>query len=119
VDEYIRMAKKRKGTGSLPFGRILAKIMEERRLTLREIAALAGVSVSVVENWISGSNPHDLKAIDRLSQKLAVPFKKLLLGIPEVVDAPNAISEIYDEQEFFDGLARIKIQRLVPKKPKE
>jgi transcriptional regulator with XRE-family HTH domain len=119
VDESIRMAKKRKGTGSLPFGRILTQIMEERHLTLKEIAALAGVSVSVVENWVSWSNPHDLKAIDRLSQKLAVPFKKLLLGVSEVLDAPAAISEIYDEQDFFDGLARIKIQRLVPKKPKE
>lgn len=119
MDEDIGMAKKRKGTGSLPFGGILTKIMEERHLTLKEVAALSGVSVSVVENWLSGSNPHDLKAIDRLSQKLGVPFKKLLLGVAETVDAPTALTDLFDEQDFFDGLARIKIQRLMPKKLKE
>ena len=113
------MRKKKRGTGTLPFGGILSKIMEERRLTLKEVSALSGVSVSVVESWISGSNPHDLLAIDRLSQKLGIPFKKLLLGIPETIDAPTAITDLFDEQDFFDGLARIKIQRLMPKKPKE
>jgi len=111
------MAKqRRRGTDSLPFKNILSGLMEERNLTLKEVSALAGVSISVVESWLSGSNPHDLLAIDRLSQKLGVPFKKLLLGVHEVVDAPTAIEQIYDSQDFFDGIARIRIERLVPKK---
>lgn len=113
------MPKKKKGTGSLPFKNILREVMKARHLTLKEVADLAGVSISVVDSWLSGSVPHDLMAISNLASKLGIPFKKLLLGQSETVDAPTAVSDLFDEQDFFDGLARIKIQRLMPKKPKE
>ena len=90
--------------------------MKERKLTVKEIAALAGVNSSVIQNWLSGQNPHDLIAIDRLSQKLGVSFKKLLLGISEAVDTNTAISELYDESDLFEGLCRVKVIKLNPKK---
>lgn len=113
------MPKKKKGTGTLPFKNILADVMKSRRLTLKEVADLAGVSVSVVDSWLSGSVPHDLMAISNLAARLGLPFKKLLLGQSETIDAPTAISDLFEEQDFFEGLVRIKIQRLMPKKPKE
>lgn len=120
MDDYTDMAKtKRKGTGNLPFPTILSKIIQERRLTLKEVAALAGVSISVIENWLSGSVPHDLAAVDRLAGKLGIPFKKLLLGLNETVDAPSSIGQLFTEQELFEGLVKLKITRLNPKNGQE
>lgn len=119
MDDLIKaMAKqiKRKGTDSLPFKDILASIMTERRLTVKQVAALASVNASVVQNWLSGQNPHNLQAVNQLAEKLGIPFKKLLLGQDEKLDSNTQLSQLYDEQDFFDGLARIKIQRLIPKK---
>lgn len=118
MDEINNMPKKSSGN-PLPFKNILSSLMKERRLTVKEVAALANVAPSVVQNWIEGKTPYDLYAVDRLSQKLGVPFKKLLLGVSETIDAPTAISDLFDATDFFDGLARIKIERLTPKKQKE
>lgn len=117
-DSDIVMAKlsKRKGTDSLPFKDILSSTMTERKLTVKQVASLAGVTASVVQNWLSGQNPHNLQAVNLLAEKLGIPFKKLLLGENEKMDHNTQVTELYDEQEFFDGLARIKIQRLIPKK---
>ncbi|MEK7066093.1 MAG: helix-turn-helix transcriptional regulator [Patescibacteria group bacterium] len=113
------MPKKRKATGSLKLSSNLSKIMTERKLTLKEVGHLAGVSISVVESWLSGANPHDLHSVDQLSQKLGVPFKRLLLGIDEVIDAPTTLNHLFDENELFEGLVRLKVTRLNPKKNKE
>ena len=112
------MPRKRKGTGQLPFGENLRKIMSERNLTLREIGELAGVGISVVESWLSKSNPHDLVAVGRLSEKLGVPFKKLVLGANDPVDPSLTIDEMYDENDLIEGLCRVSIKRLVLKNKK-
>jgi len=107
------MPRKRKATGQLPFGDNLKSIMKERNLTLKEIGELAGVGISVVQSWIEKSAPHDLIAVSRLAEKLGVPFKKLLLGVSETVDAATSIGELYDENDLFEGLCKVSIKRLV------
>ena len=108
--------KRRKGTSKLPFKDTLSALMRERRLTVKEVAALAGVSSSVVQNWLEGKNPHDLHAVSQLADKLGVPFKKLLLNEVERVDLPTTVGELFDEQDWFNGFVRLDVKRLVPKK---
>lgn len=91
--------------------------MKERDLSIGAIAEMAGVSRSVVQSWTSKANPHDLQAVSKLAKALGMGFKELLLGELEDRDADGiSPKDIFDEQDFFDGICRIKIQRLVPKK---
>ncbi len=107
--------KLNKGTDSLPFKNILKSVMLERSLTIRQIAELAEVRGSVVQNWLEGKNPHDLIAVNKLANGLGVSFKSLLLGESETIDRMKSIAELYEEQTWFDGLAKVTIKRLVPR----
>ena len=89
--------------------------MRERGLTLRQVGQMAGVRASVVQNWIEGKNPHDLRAVSRLAKAVGVEFKSLLLGERESREEPMLLSEFYEEREHFSGLCRISIHRLLPR----
>ena len=110
------MAKKNHGTETLPFGRVLRALMQERHLTLKQVADLAGVSTSVVQNWLENKNPHDLQAVAMLAQTLGISFKALLIGEPERIGAGSDLSDLFQEQDLFDGLCKVSIKRLVPRK---
>ncbi len=115
-----KIKKKRQGTDELPFAKNLKRIMDERNLTVRAIAVMAGVKQpSVVMSWLSNANPHDLKSVSRLAKALNMNFKELLLGEveSETVKAMS-IADLFDEKEMFEGICKINIQRLVPKKGK-
>lgn len=105
--------KQRKGTNQLTFGKRLRKIMDQRSLTVRAVAEMAGVTGSVVQSWISNAVPHDLEAVSRLAKALNVGFKELLLGEPETEENPELM---FDAQDWFEGICKVKVQRLVPKK---
>lgn len=94
----------------------LKAILKEKKLTFRKAAAIAGVSASVIDSWTNGATPSDLHAVKRLSDHLQVDFTWLLLGEHDKTTHIPPVTELYDEQIFFDGLARIRIDRLIPKK---
>ena len=107
--------KKRKGTSTLPFSSILGAEMKKRSLSIQQIADLCGVSKSVAQGWANGANPHDLQAVHRLATALGLSFQALLLGVPVEVNL-ESLNGMFDEQEFFDGYAKISIKRLIPRK---
>lgn len=113
-----KISKKRQGTEELPFAKNLKRIMDERKLTVRAVAAMAGVKQpSVVMSWLSNANPHDLKSVGRLAKALDMNFKELLLGEPDQETARAiSVADLFDEKEMFEGICKINIQRLVPKK---
>lgn len=109
--------KKRQGTNKLPFGSILKKIMEDRGLSVRAVAELAGVSPSVAQSWISKANPHDLQSVARLAKGLNISFKELLLGEAEPANTGQiSIKDFFEEKDFFEGICKVSIQRLIPRK---
>lgn len=107
--------KRKSGTNKLPFGKILKGVMQERGLTVRAVAEMAGVSPSVVQGWVTKANPHDLQAVARLAQALGMSFKALLLGETESIGKAAAVSDLFLEQDLFDGLCKVSIKRLVPR----
>lgn len=112
--------RKRQGTDKLPFAKILERIMEERGLSIGAIAEMAGVSRSVVQSWTSKANPHDLQAVAKLAKALNMEFKELLLGESDREIKPEAsIEDLFDQKDFFEGICKVNIQRLVPKKGKQ
>ena len=58
----------------------------------------------------------DLMLIKNLSEQLGVGFSWLLTGTREKGLSAPSVSELFDEQLYFDGYARIRIDRLVPRK---
>lgn len=112
-----KISKKRQGTDGLPFAKNLKRTMDERKLTVRAVAAMAGVRPSVVMSWLSNANPHDLKAVGSLAKALDMNFKELLLGEPDQESIRTAsVDDLFEHKEFFEGICKINIQRLVPKK---
>lgn len=110
------MPSKNSGTNKLPLSKILSSVMKERNLTLRNVASMADVSISVVQNWVSGANPHDLRSISRLAKALGMSFESLLLGTQDESIQIRSLSEMFDEAEVFDGYCRVSIKKLVARK---
>lgn len=110
--------KKKKGTDNLPFKNILSHVKKERNLSVRALAAMAEVGESVVQGWLNGSIPHDLKAVARLAKGLGLSFRKLLLGEEEPNTKPANVGDLFREDEFFEGICKVSIKRLTPKDSK-
>lgn len=109
--------RKRKNTGH--WGSRLKRVLNERSVSSREVARICDVSPSVVSGWVNdGNSPTDLMSIQRLCQKLEISFSWLLTGVYENGKQTPALAEIFDELPYFDGYARIRIDRLIPKKEK-
>lgn len=97
----------------------LRAILREKELTLRKAATIAGVAPSVMDSWSSGASPTDLQAVKRLCDALEISFTWLLTGDHEKNASQPALSEWFQETPYFDGLARIRIDRLIPRGTKK
>lgn len=94
----------------------LRAILKEKGLSLRKAAEIAGVAPSVIDSWGGGAVPSDYRAVKRLADHLDISFTWLLTGEYEKTERKPTLTEIYDEVPYFDGLARIRIDRLIPRK---
>lgn len=97
-------------------GARLKSILAEHKLSQRRAASLAQVSASVMDSWVHGAVPSDLQAVKRLCDTLGVDFTWLLTGEHSRTQNIPTLSEIFEEVGYFDGLCRIRIDRLVPRK---
>ncbi|MFZ9520325.1 MAG: helix-turn-helix domain-containing protein [Silvanigrellaceae bacterium] len=109
------MMNSKKDTANIPFGKILSRVMKDRQLTIQAIANLAGVNKSVVHGWMTGTTPHDLLAIGKLSRALGIGFRELLLGEAENPVTLSALEVQFDKEEVFDGVCEVRIRRIIPK----
>lgn len=108
--------RKRKDDSNDWGARLLA-VMKEKQLSVRDAARIAGVSSpSVIDSWMKSATPGDLMAVNQLCKELNVSFRWLLTGEHEQTERFPSITEIYDEVPYFDGLARIRIDRLIERK---
>ncbi len=94
----------------------LQKIMKEKKLSLRELSRHIEVAPSVISGWLKGNSPTDLILIKNLSEHLGVSFSWLLTGEYEKGTSLPSMSELFEEVQYFDGYARIRIDRLIIKK---
>ncbi len=101
-----------------PLSTNLKKIKEQRHLTVKELAGMAGVADSVMQGWLEGVSPQGEKgfeAIDRLATKLGLGFRELMLGKKEET-RPVSIEQLFDEEEWFEDICKLKIVRLKRKR---
>ena len=97
----------------------LQKILKERDISLRELSRQTAVSPSVISGWLKGNSPTDLMLIKNLSEQLGISFSWLLTGSHEKGSSVPTMSELFEEVQFFDGYARIRIDKLIIKKDKK
>ena len=99
-----------------PFRKNLQSLMREKGLTAKKVAELSGVSPTVVQNWLTGSVPHNFLAVASLSTALGVDFQWLLTGVHGAAPTVNALSlgELFDIEPdpSFSGLFMLEAKRL-------
>lgn len=113
-EKKLKTRGRKKGKGSLKFGDRLRHMMNERGLTVREVAELADLNNSVIQSWISNAHPHNLAAVARLAKALQVGFKELLLGEPEDIQQNSEF--ILEENPYFDGICHLSIKKVISRK---
>jgi transcriptional regulator with XRE-family HTH domain len=95
----------------LPFGKNLSKIMKEREFRIQDVASIAGVGKSVVHSWITGTTPRDLHAVKKLADALDIQFVELLMSSREPQTGHTELVPL-DESPIFEGICRVRIERL-------
>lgn len=94
----------------------LERILKERNISTRVAADMAGVGQSTIQSWLCGSAPADLQAVAKLARGLGVSFSYLCLGEHESVNVSELpLSSIFQEEEFFEGIIKLKAIRLTRK----
>jgi transcriptional regulator with XRE-family HTH domain len=104
-----------------PFGGLLTSLMKDKKMTLKQAAEIAGTSQSTISDWRNGASPENYEAVQRLANHLGVSLSFILTGQDDVVDNKMpSVSEVFEESDmFFDGYAKITIQRLIPRAKKK
>lgn len=100
------------------WGNRLQAVLSEKNISRRQLAKTINVAPSVIDSWVKGATPNDLKAVKRLADYMDCSFSWLLTG-EEEADSGTTVAEMFQVVPYFDGYARIRIDRLVPRKRKE
>lgn len=99
---------------SAPFAANLKAILDERSLSQRQAAALAGVNVAVINGWLSGAMPGDPVALLRLCKAIKCDFQWLITGERSLDKGRASLAEIFEihEEPAFSGVFMIEAKRL-------
>lgn len=100
------------------FRRILLNLMEERSMSIRDVAKVAGVSASTIAGWRNGNSPDNFEAIAKLAKYFSLSIGFMLTGRQE--EQPNKdslpVTAVFDQgRVLFSGFARIRIEEFIPK----
>lgn len=101
------------------FSANLCALMEGKGMSVRQAAKAAGVSVSTIQSWRTGSSPNDYLAVRRLALALGTTLTWLLTGEYEPSMPFDAQDQrlARDPRPFFSGYAYVTVHKL--KKPEE
>ena len=111
--------KKRDIKKTTPLAAFLKKLEESKGVTTSKLAKIAGCSASVIYDWKDGSMPSEtVSNLKKLCNHFGVSLSTALTGAPDEIEGSvKGIADNFDEVEFFDGYARIKVFKLVARKP--
>lgn len=105
----------KKKNSNIPFSINLKKLMQEKGISQRSLAKLAGIKLSTLNDWLAGANPSDLKAVAEICKVLKVDFEYLLLGSRASIPLrEKSLTELFDIETDpqFSGLFLIEAKRL-------
>lgn len=93
---------------NLKIGPVLRSIIEERRLTLKEIAKATSVPASTIAEWSNNRAPKNPVHAQRVANFLGISLHFLLFGEE---DHQEPIQKILKE-DFFSGTFEISVKRV-------
>lgn len=110
------MKKQGKRIGEMSWGRRLAGVLKEKKISQKEAARAAKISPSVLNGWLQGASPNDFAKVKELADHLEVSFTWLLTGMDDNHKAVLSLDDLFDHEDYFEGHVKIRIERLTPKK---
>lgn len=93
---------------ALKIGTTLRSIIEERRLTLKEIASGSGVPASTIAEWTNNRTPKNPIQIQKVSAFLGVSIHFLMFGEE---DREEPIAKLLKD-EVFTGTFEITVKKV-------
>ena len=92
----------------------LARLLEERELSVLGLSKRSGVKRSTLVGWLNGSHPRSLNELLKAARALSVSFEYLCFG-KESDDLGSVLNQAA-KKIVLDGYYRIKLERLDPPK---
>lgn len=93
---------------NVQIGKVLTKIVQDRRLTLREISKATGVPATTLAEWQVNRSPKNPSQVRAVAKFLGVTMHFLLFGEE---DGEELVQKIIKE-EVFQGTFEISIKRI-------
>jgi transcriptional regulator with XRE-family HTH domain len=96
------------------FSKNFKKLLEEKGISVRKAAEIAGTSSSTVSGWLNGVNPADPSVILKLCEALGADFQYILTGKVSLTFTPNRLNELFDIEDApdFSGLYLLEAKKL-------
>lgn len=88
---------------------VLSRIIETRRLSVREISKASGVSVSSLHEWLSGRAPRNPLQIKAVAVFLELSLDELLFDEPALIR--SNLNQLLEQTEV-NGLFQVNIRRV-------
>jgi len=88
----------------------LKRILEEKELSISELARKSGVPKSTLMTWLTGRTP-DLIQLDKVAQYLGTNIESLAFGRKQ----EDLFTELMQKVEVHSGLYEISIKKVVKK----
>ncbi len=102
------------------FAKNLQSLLDGRDLSQRAAAEIAGVSVSTLNDWLTGSAPKNMEAVLKLAKGLNCDFQWLLTGeASQKSETENLnLSQIFsiEDEPSLSGLFMVELKRLTRRK---
>ncbi len=92
----------------IAIGKVLKSIIDERRLTLKEISKATGVPSSTLGEWLANRTPKNPVQVLKVADFLGITLHYLLFGQE---DREEPIAKIVRE-DFFQGTFEITVKRV-------
>lgn len=91
--------------------KVLRKLLDDRGISVAELARQTGVPKSNINTWLQGASP-SLEQVDKVARFFAVPIEYLAFG-REIRDP---MEEFFERIEVHKGEYEISVKKLVRKK---
>ncbi|NJL25833.1 MAG: helix-turn-helix transcriptional regulator [Calothrix sp. SM1_5_4] len=98
---------------SIRLGTNLRAVLEQKRLSLKQVSAQTGIPYSTLHTWLENRQPKDILKVKRLADYLQTSLTELLFGEPEGVSLHSTTRPTLPGHSEFgiEGTYEITIKR--------
>lgn len=90
---------------------VLRKLLDERGISVQELARRSEVPKSNISTWLQGASP-SVEQLDRVARCLGVSIEYLAFGR----ESRDPLEEFFERVEIHKGEYEISVKKLVRKK---